>query len=446
MPSALAIDLYEMTMAAGYVAYGEKGRASFELWVRELPPSRNYLIAAGLDLALNHLDDLAFTADDIDYLRGLPALRDVTTDFFDDYLATFRFDGDLWAVPEGTPVFAGEPLLRVTASLPAAQLVETALLSTLLFQTLIASKAARLVDAAGGRSVIEFGARRAHGTEAGALAARAAFIGGCVATSDLEAGRRFGLPVSGTMAHSWVMTHDTEAEAFRRFSDLYGDQSVLLLDTFDTLDAARHVVASGLRPRAVRLDSGDLLALSREVRRLFDGGGLRDTRILASGDLDEHRIAALADADAPIDGFGVGTDLSTSHDAPALGGVYKLVEVERDGVAVPVAKYSPGKATYPGIKQVWRVSRDGTADHDVVGLATEAAPEGGRPLLRCVMRDGRRLEQAFDVQAVQSACRDALAELPAAVRGLTDPEAYAIAYSDSLRERADVLRAAKANR
>ncbi len=444
MPSALATDLYEMTMAAGYVVYGETGRATFELWVRELPPSRNYLVAAGLDLALDYLEGLSFTADDIEYLRGLSALREVPAGFFDDYLTSFRFDGEVWAMPEGTPVFAGEPLMRVTAPLPAAQLVETALLSTLLFQTLIASKAARLVDAAQGRSIVEFGARRAHGVEAGALAGRAAFIGGCVATSDLESGHRFGVPVSGTMAHSWVMTHDTEAAAFKRFSDLYGEQSVLLLDTYDTLAAARHVVESGLRPLAVRLDSGDLDALSRGVRRLFDAGGLHDTRILASGDLDEHRIATLAQADAPIDGFGVGTALSTSSDAPALGGVYKLVEIERDGQTVPVAKLSPDKATYPGAKQVWRVG-DAAADHDVVGLDTEATPDGGRPLLRCVMRHGRRLEPAAPLSVLQTRCREALAALPSDVRRLSDFDPYRVVYSAHLRSRADAVRASSAS-
>lgn len=443
MPSALATDLYEMTMAAGYSVYGEVGRASFELWVRELPRSRNYLVAAGLDLALDYLEGLSFTAEDVEYLRRLPALRDVPAGFFDDYLTTFRFSGDVWAVPEGTPVFANEPLVRVTASLPAAQLVETMLLSTLLFQTLIASKAARLVEAAEGCSVIEFGARRAHGTEAGALAGRAAFIGGCVATSDLESGRRFGVPVSGTMAHSWVMTHDTEAVAFQRFSDLYGNQSVLLLDTYDTLTAARHIVESGLHPHAVRLDSGDLLSLSRAVRALFDAGGLHATRILASGDLDEHRIAALLEAGAPIDGFGVGTALSTSSDAPALGGVYKLVEVERDGAMVPVAKRSPEKATYPGAKQVWRVSRgdgDDTADHDVIGLEDEAPPDRGRPLLRCVMRDGRRLEKAIPIATLQATCRGALAELPAHVTRVSDPIPYPVIYSADLEASADALR------
>ncbi len=442
MPHALTTDLYEITMAAGYAVYGEVGRASFELWVRELPRERNYLVAAGLDLVLDYLEGLAFTTEDIEYLRGLPALQEVPSDFFDDYLRTFRFDGDVWAVAEGTPVFAGEPLVRVTAPLPAAQLVETVLLSTVLFQTLIASKAARVVEAAEGRPVMEFGARRAHGTDAGALAGRAAFIGGCVATSALEAGRRFSVPVSGTMAHSWVMSHDTEALAFQRFSDLYGDQSVLLLDTFDTLEAARHVVKLGLSPHAVRLDSGDLLMLSRKVRRLFDAAGLRNTRILVSGDLNEYRIAELVQAGAPINGFGVGTALSTSSDAPALSGIYKLVEIERGGVMVPVAKFSPGKTTYPGAKQVWRVFRGEMAGYDVVGLNDEAAPNGGSSLLRCVMRDGRRLHPALSLSTLQTRCRAALAQFPEDVRRLSDPSSYPVRYSANLRASADAVHAA----
>ncbi|MEE2635954.1 MAG: nicotinate phosphoribosyltransferase, partial [Acidobacteriota bacterium] len=283
MPSALSTDLYELTMAAGYDAAGERPRASFELFVRELPPTRGYLVAAGLQQVVEFLESWACSPDEIAYLRGLPDLGGVRRKFFDECLPQLRFTGDVWAVPEGIPVFAGEPMVRVTAPLPEAQLVETALLATMLFQTSIASKAARVVAAAGGRSVVEFGGRRAHGTEAAMLAARAACLGGCRATSNLEAGFRFGVPVSGTMAHSWVMAHVDELTAFRRYTEVHGRRSVLLIDTYDPLVATRRIVEAKLQPHAVRLDSGDLEYLSRSVRAILDAGGLGQTQILASG-------------------------------------------------------------------------------------------------------------------------------------------------------------------
>ena len=272
----------------------------------------------------------------------------VDDDFFERYLTEFRFSGDVWAVPEGTPVFAEEPLLTVTAPIAEAQIVETALLAILGFQTSVATKAARVVAAAGGRPVIEFGGRRAHGPDAAREAARAAYIGGCDGTSNLEAGRCFDIPVSGTMAHSWVLAHVDEVSAFESYVALHGPRTVLLLDTYDSVEAARRVVGAGLIPSAVRLDSGDLAGLSRTVRAVLDDGGLSETQIFVSGDLDEHRIERLLGGGAPIDGFGVGTALSTSRDAPALGVVYKLSEIERDGVWVPTAKKSAGKATWPG--------------------------------------------------------------------------------------------------
>lgn len=317
MPTALSTDLYELTMLAGYVTGGIDARASFELYIRDLPPSRSFLVAAWLDQALEYLETLRFTADEIAYLRRLPMLQNVPATFFDEYLPRFRFSGDVWAMEEGTPVFPPEPLLRVTAPVGEAQLVETALLAIVAFQTTIASKAARVVHAAAGRPVIEFGTRRAHGLEAGLYAARAAVIGGCEATSNVEAGWRFGIPVSGTMAHSWVLVHADELDAFRQFAAVYGSRAVLLLDTYDTLEATERVIASGLKPGAVRLDSGDIVDLSRRVRELLDQAGLKDTRIIVSSELDENRIHALLAAGAPIDVFGVGTALSTSSDAPA---------------------------------------------------------------------------------------------------------------------------------
>jgi len=432
VPTALSTDLYEITMAAGYYVERNTGLATFELSVRALPAQRGFLVAAGIEQALEFLEGLRFTAEDIAYLRSVPALRVVPAPFFDEYLPGLRFTGEVWAVAEGTPIFAAEPLLSVTAPLPEAQLVETALLSQVLFQTAIASKAFRVVEAAQGRPVIEFGARRAHGIEAAALAARAAFIGGCAATSDVEAGLRFGIPVSGTMAHSWVMAYADELEAFRRFADLYGRDAVLLLDTYDTIEAAQRAVRAGLHPAAVRLDSGNAGMLSRAVRRILDAGGLTSTRIVVSGDLDEYRIAALVETGAPVDAFGVGTALSTSSDAPALGGIYKLVEIERAGTFVPTMKLSQGKRTYPGRKQVWRIGRGGRAERDVLGVFHEPAPESGVPLLTCVMRNGTRQIPRTALTTVREDCRRAVEQLPPEVRRLHDPATYDVAVSAAL--------------
>ena len=432
MPGGLSTDLYELTMAAGYHAAGRMPRASFELFVRALPPTRGYLVAAGLEQALDYLGSWRFTAEDVAYLRTVPALAGAGPAFFDEYLSRLRFTGDVWAIDEGVPVFAGEPLVRVTAPLAEAQLVETALLSTVLFQTMIASKAARVVEAAGGRAVIEFGGRRAHGAEAAMLAARAACLAGFQATSNLDAGRRFGLPVSGTMAHSWVLAQPDELTAFRRFLGLHGPRSTLLIDTYDPLAAARSIVEAGLRPGAVRLDSGDLGPLSRAVRATLDAGGCAATQILASGDLDEHRIAELAGSGAPIDGFGVGTAVSTSWDAPSLSGVYKLVEIERDGAMTPLTKHSPGKTNLPGAKQVWRTGPPDAAAGDVIGLPGEAA--SGRPLLRPVMRRGERIAAGPRMAELQAACGAAVRALPAAVRARRNPAAYPVAVGPGLQQ------------
>ena len=430
---ALSTDLYELTMMAGYRRAGLTGPASFELYARRLPPSRSFLVAAGLEQALDFLETLRFTPDDIAYLRSLPHLGCVEDEFFDDYLPRFRFTGDVWAVEEGTPVFPPAPLLRVTAPLPEAQLVETALLAFVTFQTTVASKAARVTEAADGRPVVEFGARRAHGIEAGVLAARAAYLAGCEGTSNVEAGRRFGIPVSGTMAHSWVLAFGDEDEAFETYAECFRERAVLLLDTFDTLEAARRVAGSGLRPAAVRLDSGDLDGLSRQVRAILDRAGLDATRILASGDLDEGRIAALVAAGAPVDGFGVGAALTTSFDAPSLGAVYKLVELERHGQATPVMKSSPDKETYPGRKQVWRVLDGGAAVRDVLALADEPPIAAAAPLLEPMMRDGRRLRPRRALAALRERCRDELRRLPAGVRRLAGADAYRVELSDGLR-------------
>ena len=395
----LATDLYELTMAAAYFDNGLRHKAVFELFVRQLPPHRSYLIAAGLEQALDHLQNLRFTGKEIAYLRNHPSFADVSREFF-DYLSEFRFTGDVCAVPEGTAVFEMEPLVRVSAPIIEAQVVETYLLATINFQTLIASKAARVVTAARGRSVIEFGSRRAHGAEAALMAARAAYIAGCEGTSNVEAGHLFGVPTFGTLAHSFVMLFDDEDDAFRAFLKVFPKTATILVDTYDTVAAVERLSKNFDSPvPAVRLDSGDLLELSRRVRAILDKGGKADTKIFASGDLDEYRIEELISRGASIDAFGVGTQLATSYDAPALSGVYKLVAIERQGRVSMKLKLSPEKATYPGSKQIWRATdQSGKYFEDTVALFDEAAPQdrdasskGWRPLLELVMKDGQNI-------------------------------------------------------
>lgn len=420
-------------MMAGYFVQGRHERtvASFELFVRRLPPDRNYLIAAGVASLVEYLEQLRFSDEEVAWLRRSEGLANLPSAFF-DYLRTFRFTGDVWAIPEGTPVFPHEPFVRVTAPIPQAQIIETAALAFITFQTTVASKASRVVTAAAGRPIMEFGARRAHGLEAALFAARSAYLAGAAATSFVEAGRRFGIPLSGTMAHSWIMSAESEEQAFADYCRLFGDRSTLLLDTYDTLRATRLVVTSGLKPAAVRLDSGDLAALSRQVREILDAGGLTETRILASGDLDERSIADLLGAGAPIDGFGVGTRLVTSEDAPALGGVYKLVEIEDRGIRRLVVKTSEGKATWPGRKQVWRTKRDGQAIGDVVSFADEPDVQDAVPLLRKTMQDGRVVEADDSLEDARSRRSVLLAELPENVRSLEANVPYPVKPSSAV--------------
>ncbi|HZT76186.1 MAG TPA: nicotinate phosphoribosyltransferase [Vicinamibacterales bacterium] len=432
MINALTTDLYQLTMAAGYWHAGLTESATFELFVRRLPPRRSFLVAAGLDDALDYLAGLRFTDEERAWLRALPAFAHVPSAFFDDYLRTFAFSGSVHAAPEGTPIFQGEPILRVTASLPEAQLAETALLATVAFATSVASKAVRVVHAAAGRPVIEFGARRAHTVGASIAAARAAFIGGCAGTSLTDAGRRYGIPTSGTMAHSWVQTFAHEVDAFREFSRTFPDTATYLLDTYDTVAATETLIASGLKPPMVRLDSGEVISLSRQVRAKLDAAGLTDTRIFATGDLDEYRIATIVKEDAPIDGFGVGTALSTVSDAPALSAVYKLVEVHRHGASEGVIKKSPGKQTWPCPKQVWRVMDGDRAVRDVIAGVDEARPAGGVGLLQKVMERGQRIGPPPSVFELRDRCRREVATLPERLHALDAPADYDVSVSAPL--------------
>lgn len=406
----LITDLYELTMAAAYFEAGLKNRAVFELFPRRLPATRRYLIAAGLEQALDYLSELSFSGEEIDFLRANPGFAKVGSRFF-EYLREFRFTGDVWAMPEGTAAFAMEPILRVEAPIIEAQIIETFLLSTIGFQTLIASKASRIVNAAAGRSVVEFGTRRAHGSEAGLHGARAAYLAGCSGTSNVEAGYRFGIPIYGTVAHSYIMAFEKEMDALHSFYNLFPGTATLLLDTYDTIAAAKAVAAQiGPGVPSVRLDSGDLVELSKQVRQILDDAGMVETKIFASGDLNERRIADLIRDGARIDGFGVGTSLSTSIDSPALNVVYKLVSLYEHGNESMRVKLSPEKATYPGAKQVWRFTGPGNRYlGDVIAAAGESQPVGyfggsAAPLLAKVMSNGR-LHDEFDESGANETVR-----------------------------------------
>ena len=423
---ALATDLYELTMAAGYFLAGKTEPAAFELFVRALPPNRGYLLACGLEQALRAVLAFRFTDDQVAFLRGVAPLDRVPDAFFEALLG-LRFEGDVWAVPEGTVVFGNEPLLRVRAPILQAQLLETVLLSLVSFQTMVATKAARVVAAAQGRPVVDFGSRRAHGPGAGVLAARAAYVGGCAGTSNLLAGRLFGIPVYGTAAHSWTMAFEREEEAFAAFRRTFPD-AVLLVDTYDPLVGARRAAASGPGLRGVRLDSGDLVSLSKKVRRILRRSGQTQARIFASGDLDEWKISRLLHDGADLDAFGVGTHLVTSFDHPALNAVYKLVQIG----ARPVVKTSEGKQTYAGCKQVFR-QRDaaGRFAKDVLALHDE--PAGGEPLLEQWMEGGRLIRSLPMVAEIRSRAEQQLAALPGPVRRLRRPARYPVEPSPALQ-------------
>ncbi|WP_437932013.1 nicotinate phosphoribosyltransferase [Sorangium sp. So ce291] len=427
---ALHTDLYQLTMAAGYFHRGMTSRvATCELFVRRLPRHRRFLVAMGLDRVVRYLQGLRFTDEQIAYLSAIPALADAMTPAFCDYLRSFRFHGDVWAVPEGTVFFPNEPLLRVTAPLIEAQLIETFALSAINHATAIASKAARVVLAAGDAGVMEFGTRRAH-PDAAVDAARAAYAVGCVGTSNVEAGMRFGIPVLGTAAHMWTMAHKTEEAAFEGYVAVFPSAAILLIDTYDTLvGAARAAAIARDKLKGVRLDSGDLGALSVAVRRILDAAGCASAKIVASGDLNEHRIAELRRAGAPIDLYGVGTDLVTSIDAPSLGGVYKLVEIggadpAAAGERTPIAKFSEGKATLPGAHQVHRFrDKAGKLARDVIALDSEPMSPGAEPLLAPVMKRGARVAPPEGLDAIRARVREQLGGLPEALRRIDDDPA-----------------------
>ncbi len=432
--TALLTDLYQLNMLAAYLDHGLTDTAVFELFVRKLPARRGFLMAAGLEQALGYLETLAFSDEDIARLRAFGGFPD---NLF-EYLAGLRFTGDVDALPEGTVFFTDEPILRVIAPLPQAQLVETRLINLVHFETVVASKAARLVLAADEKPLIDFGLRRAHGAEAGMLAARASYIAGFAGTATLAAGLEFGIPVKGTMAHSFIQAHGDEVSAFEHFARSRPRDLVLLIDTYDTeraaervVSLARRLVAQGIVVSGVRIDSGDLGEHARAVRRILDAGGLQHVTIVASGGLDEDALLALHGA--PIDSFGIGTSLTTSSDAPALDCAYKLQEY----AGTARRKRSEGKATWPGRKQIWRCCRkDGEFAGDLVTLDGES--HEGEALLRPFMRGGRRMMPATALPAIRAHARDQLARLPVLLRRL-EPYPYPVEIGASLRSLAAEL-------
>ena len=430
--SPLLTDLYELTMAAAYFDRQMHESASFSLFVRH-NKRRGYYVAAGLAPVLDFLASFRFASDDIDYLKETNLFKAP----FLDYLTGLRFGGDVWAIPEGSLFFPNEPILEITAPLIEAQILETVLINIMGLHTLIATKAARCVDAAQGRMLIDFGLRRTQGMSAGMAAARSTYLAGFDATSNVLAGKQYGIPISGTMAHSFIQSFETELDAFLSYARSFPERCVLLIDTFDTIKgahtavrAAKQMRNSGDRLVGVRLDSGDLVALSKEVREIFDSAGLKDVKIFTSGGLDEHGVAEAVAQGAAIDAFGVGTKIGVSADVPYLDMVYKMVQYADR----PVCKLSPGKITLAGRKQIYRCQDDkGCYTYDTIGLRGERFPDA-QALLDQVMQQGRRLEPGPDLKRIKNHFEIELKRLPTKYRALSDPACYPVKVSPKLQK------------
>ena len=430
---SLLTDLYELTMCASYFENKRIETATFDLFIRKLPPNRSYFVFAGLEQVLLFLKNMQFTEEQISYLR-----KQRLKEEFLEYLRNFRFTGEVWSVPEGTIVFPDEPLIRVTAPIIEAQLIETFILNTVNLQTMIATKASRVICAAQGRAVIEFGLRRTQGSDAGMKAARCSYLAGADGTSNVLAGMEYGIPIFGTMAHSYIMFFDREIDSFRAFAKTFPENSTFLIDTYDDLKGAENAATvakelekEGHRLNAVRLDSGDLLSLSKEVRQILDSHGLDYVKIFASGDLDEYVIESLLRKGAKIDAFGVGTRMSTSYDRPYVDVVYKLSGKVEDGVFVPAMKLSKGKITLPGKKQIFRQrDRKGKYVKDIVGLEDEKIR--GESLLVKVMENGKMVYDVPTLTEIRNATLKNLSELPDKYKKLTHAPSYPVELSHDL--------------
>ena len=434
VPGALFTDLYELTMAQAYVEAGLTGTATFSLFFRSYPPHRGYFVAAGLEDILDYLETFHFSEQDLHYLSGLDLFKE---DFLQT-LAGLRFTGSVRALPEGTIFFPGEPVLELTGPIVEAQIFETYLLNQANLQSILATKASRSVHAAGNKTLVDFGSRRAHGVDAADKLARACYLTGFAGTSNVQAGARYGIPVYGTMAHSFIMTFHREADAFRAYADSFPETTTLLVDTYDTVQGVRNAIGVAQRMkeaghplRAIRLDSGDLDGLAREARSLLDRAGLQEVTIFASGGLDELDVERLRKAGAPIDGFGIGTKLAVSADAPWTDCAYKLVDYE----AEPVTKLSAGKQTLPGPKQVYRFfDSEGRPARDLISQREEPPPPGGTPLLEETMRKGRRAHPSPALSDVRERFAQGFSHLPDGVKDLRDPDRYPVHLSSALQE------------
>jgi len=439
--SPLLTDLYELNMIQAYLDRGENGEAVFEFFVRRLPARRSFLLAAGLADAIDYLTTLHFSDAEIDWLKSTGRFNQSLF----DYLAGFRFTGDVHAIPEGSVCFPSEPLIRITAPLPQAQLVETRLINILHYQTLVASKAARMVLAAPGKILSDFGLRTAHGAEAGLFSARASYIAGFAGAANVLAGKRYGIPIVGTMAHSYVQVHDDEAQAFENFARARPEGVILLIDTYDTEQGARKVVelaprlkADGITIRGVRIDSGDLITNAHKVRRILDEGGLREVIILVSGGINEDILQGIMKARTPIDGFGIGVNLAASLDVPALDCAYKL----QSYVGRPKRKLSEGKATWPGAKQVWRTyDADGRMRGDILSLETDRQP--GEPLIVPVMRAGKLIASLPALAQIREHAARDLKRLAGPLARLESGFEYTVQVADALRALAEQISAKK---
>ncbi len=435
---ALCTDLYELTMAAAYFEAGVyETRASFELFTRQLPVHRNYLLAAGLEQAVAYLQSLRFSAEDIDFVRSLPIFGKCCSAFF-EYLREFRFTGDVWALAEGTPFFANEPVLQVEAPVIEAQVVETYLINIINVQSMVATKAARLTACAGGRPVVDFGSRRAHGPQTAVLAARAAYLGGCAGTSNVLAGRLLGIPVFGTMAHSFVQFFGDEDQAFECFARVFRENTTLLVDTYDIAEGIRRAARFPHPVSGIRIDSGNLIQWAKEARRILDASGKKEVHILTSGSLHEDDLLQFGEADAPVDSFGVGTELVVSSDAPGCDLVYKLVEVQPPGsVAEPRFKSSPGKEMLPHRKQIYRLYREGTACKDWLARWDESPPLGehqARPLLERVLQNGELQYPLPALGEIRRFAAENVTSLPPEVQDPRGSASYPVEMSPRLDE------------
>ncbi|MFX0144498.1 MAG: nicotinate phosphoribosyltransferase [Candidatus Hodarchaeota archaeon] len=440
----LATDFYQLTMGAAYYQYNvengideKEDIATFELFIRKFPRNRNYLIFAGLEQAIQYLLNARFTERTIEFLREKPVFKNIDSSFFEEYLPNFKFNIDIWAMREGNFFFPNEPIIRVQGPMFHAQIVETYLLNVINFQTIIASKASRIKNIAPDKLLLEFGTRRSHSPLAGVYTARASYIAGFNGTSNVLADLELGINSSGTMAHSFVQKFDDELDSFNSYYKIYGKDSILLIDTYDTEKAAQKSTKFGNNIRGVRIDSGDLIEHAKKVRKILDSNGCEEVLIVASSDLNEYKIQEIIDQKAPIDAFGVGTELATSRDDPTIAGVYKLVEYN----GIPRIKISEEKVTYPGKKQVFRIyDKNGMFMEDVLSLENEPSPSNSEPLLIPIMKDGKLIAKLPNIDKIQKFYLDNIKKLPAPYKKLEEVDIFKLKISEKLQNLIESLK------